>query len=52
VDPNDPLNEVITDIKLAPRNARGIDTVVVNGEVVWRAGKPSGARPGRILERR
>src|SRR5437773_5928977 len=23
VDPNDPLNEVITDIKLAPRNARG-----------------------------
>jgi len=24
VDPNDPLNEVITDIKLAPRNARGM----------------------------
>src|SRR5438034_297842 len=24
VDPNDPLNEVITDIKLAPRNARGL----------------------------
>jgi N-acyl-D-amino-acid deacylase len=31
--------------------ARGIDTVVVNGEVVWRAGKASGARPGRILQR-
>src|SRR5260221_14313653 len=24
VDPDDPLNEVITDIKLAPRNARGM----------------------------
>src|SRR5436305_4396458 len=24
VDPNDPLNEVITDIKIAPRNARGM----------------------------
>src|SRR5438046_1104298 len=24
VDPNDPLNEVITDLKLAPRNARGM----------------------------
>jgi len=24
VDPNDPLNQVITDIKLAPRNARGM----------------------------
>jgi hypothetical protein len=24
IDPNDPLNEVITDIKLAPRNARGM----------------------------
>ena len=24
VDPNDPLNEVITDIKLAPRNSRGM----------------------------
>src|SRR5262245_40029693 len=24
VDPHDPLNEVITDIKLAPRNARGM----------------------------
>jgi N-acyl-D-amino-acid deacylase len=31
--------------------AKGIDTVVVNGEVVWRAGKPSGARPGRVLSR-
>jgi hypothetical protein len=26
--------------------------VVVNGEVVWRAGKPTGARPGMVLSRR
>ena len=32
--------------------ARGIDTVVVNGEVVWRGGKPTGARPGMVLSRR
>jgi len=29
--------------------AKGIDTVVVNGSVVWRGGKPSGNRPGRVL---
>ncbi len=32
--------------------AKGIDTVVVNGELVWRDGKPTGARPGRVLARR
>ena len=31
--------------------AKGIDTVVVNGEVVWRGGKPTGARPGMVLSR-
>jgi len=31
--------------------AKGIDTVVVNGEVVWREGKATGARPGRVLAR-
>jgi len=31
--------------------ARGIGTVVVNGSIVWRDGKPSGARPGRVLLR-
>jgi N-acyl-D-amino-acid deacylase len=31
--------------------ARGIDTVLVNGAVVWRDGKPSGLRPGRVLGR-
>jgi N-acyl-D-amino-acid deacylase len=27
----------------------GIERVFVNGEIVWDAGKPTGARPGRIL---
>ena len=31
--------------------ARGIDTVIVNGQPVWREGKPTGARPGRVLRR-
>jgi N-acyl-D-amino-acid deacylase len=31
--------------------ARGIDTVVVNGSIVWRDGRTSGARPGRVLAR-
>jgi N-acyl-D-amino-acid deacylase len=31
--------------------AKGIDTVIVNGEPVWRDGKPTGARPGKVLRR-
>jgi N-acyl-D-amino-acid deacylase len=31
--------------------ARGIETVIVNGEVVWREGTPTGARPGQVLRR-
>lgn len=31
--------------------AKGIDTVVVNGQVAWRGGKPGGARAGRVLRR-
>jgi N-acyl-D-amino-acid deacylase len=31
--------------------AKGIDTVIVNGMVIWRDGKASGARPGRVLKR-
>lgn len=31
--------------------AAGIDTVLVNGTVVWKNGKASGARPGRVLSR-
>ncbi|HJV11236.1 MAG TPA: amidohydrolase family protein, partial [Burkholderiales bacterium] len=32
--------------------AKGIDTVLVNGETVWRDGRPSGARPGQVLTRK
>jgi N-acyl-D-amino-acid deacylase len=31
--------------------ARGIDTVVVNGSIVWREGRSTGARPGKVLAR-
>src|SRR4051812_40058304 len=31
--------------------AKGIDTVLVNGTIVWREGKPTGARPGQVLRR-
>jgi N-acyl-D-amino-acid deacylase len=32
--------------------AKGIETVIVNGEVVWKDSRPTGARPGRVLQRR
>jgi N-acyl-D-amino-acid deacylase len=32
--------------------AKGIDAVIVNAEIVWREGKPTGARPGKVLEPR
>ncbi|MFN0306152.1 MAG: N-acyl-D-amino-acid deacylase family protein [Burkholderiales bacterium] len=31
--------------------ARGIDAVIVNGAIVWLAGKSTDARPGRVLRR-
>jgi len=31
--------------------AHGIDKVLVNGELVWSGGKPTGARPGRRVSR-
>lgn len=31
--------------------SRGIETVLVNGTLVWHERKPSGARPGRVLRR-
>jgi N-acyl-D-amino-acid deacylase len=33
------------------RAAKGIELVMVNGEVVWREGRSTGARPGRVLRR-
>ena len=33
------------------RAAHGIATVIVNGEVAWRDGRSTGARPGRVLGR-
>ena len=32
------------------RPANGIASVIVNGEIVWRDGGPTGARPGRVLK--
>ena len=32
--------------------AKGIEAVIVNGEIVWRDGRATGARPGRVLARR
>jgi N-acyl-D-amino-acid deacylase len=37
------------DNPMAP--ARGIDSVVVNGALVWQHGRATGARPGRVLRR-
>jgi N-acyl-D-amino-acid deacylase len=31
--------------------ARGIESVIVNGAMVWSGGKPTGARPGKVLKR-
>ncbi len=37
------------DFRNSTEPAKGIDTVIVNGEMVWRDGKPTGARPGKLL---
>ena len=39
------------DFKQSALPARGIDSVFVNGEVVWRDNRPTGARPGQVLSR-
>jgi N-acyl-D-amino-acid deacylase len=31
--------------------AKGIEAVITNGAIVWRGGKSTGARPGRVLRR-
>lgn len=33
------------------QSAHGIDATIVIGAIVWRGGKPTGARPGRLLKR-
>jgi N-acyl-D-amino-acid deacylase len=39
------------DFQHSTRPATGIATVIVNGAIVWRDRKPTGARPGRVLQR-
>ncbi|MEO7727771.1 MAG: D-aminoacylase [Burkholderiales bacterium] len=39
------------DFAHSTRPARGIASVIVNGATIWRDGKPTGARPGRVLLR-
>jgi N-acyl-D-amino-acid deacylase len=41
----------VADFQQSTRPARGIHTVVVNGELVWAQGRATGARPGRLLLR-
>jgi N-acyl-D-amino-acid deacylase len=42
------VDEAVTFARpIAP--AKGVETVIVNGEVVWRDGRATGARPGRVL---
>jgi len=46
----DPATVIDTaDFDRSTERARGIDTVIVNGTPVWRGGRPTGARPGRVL---
>ena len=46
----DKVDEAATyEVPIAP--ARGIDAVIVNGAIVWRDGRSTGARPGRVLAR-
>ena len=39
------------DFEHSTRPAIGIDTVIVNGTPVWRDGRATGARPGKVLTR-
>jgi len=41
----------VADFQNGAAPARGIETVVVNGAVVWRGGRETGARPGKLLRR-
>jgi N-acyl-D-amino-acid deacylase len=37
------------DFQHSTAQAKGIETVIVNGEIVWRDGRATGRRPGRLL---
>jgi len=37
------------DFERSTEPAQGIETVIVNGEIVWRHGRATGRRPGRLL---
>jgi N-acyl-D-amino-acid deacylase len=39
------------DFQRSTERAVGIETVIVNGETVWRDGRATGARPGRLIPR-
>jgi N-acyl-D-amino-acid deacylase len=39
------------DYEHSTRPPRGISVVIVNGEIAWRGGRPTGARAGRVLQR-
>ena len=48
-DPASIIDRATFDAPMTP--AAGIHLVLVNGEAVWREGKSTGARPGRVLRR-
>ena len=39
------------DFQRSTEPAKGIETVIVNGEIVWRNGRATGRRPGKLLTR-
>ena len=39
------------DFQHSTERAKGIETVIVNGEIVWRGGRATGRRPGKLLTR-
>ena len=40
------------DFQRSTEPAQGIETVIVAGEIVWREGRATGKRPGRLLRNR
>jgi N-acyl-D-amino-acid deacylase len=48
-DPATVIDTATFDKPISP--AKGIDTVLCNGEIAWRNGKPGGGRSGRALRR-